>query len=148
MKEIKLNGHTIEMYESIEEMPMWRYHKFTQYMVFHSGMGTDVNSVTARLRRITMLVSNEPSKAVEELENLSQSFVLLSKGVDLKGYAFVALIFKIDGKEYSDLSEEGVKRTYEVINKASYSSVSNIVESVKKKLTKKWRTISRTRKGR
>jgi hypothetical protein len=95
-----------------------------------------------------MLVSNEPSKAVEELENLSQSFVLLSKGVDLKGYAFVALIFKIDGKEYSDLSEEGVKRTYEVINKASYSSVSNIVESVKKKLTKKWRTISRTRKGR
>ena len=148
MKEIKLNGHNIEIYETIDEMPMWRYHKFTQYMVLHSGIGDDINAITTRLRKLSTLVNTDKAKGIEEIDNLHQTFHFIEKGLDMKGYAFVALIHTIDGKEYNDMSEEGIKRTYEVINKASYKSVADIVEAVKKKLMKKWRTIFPTRKGR
>ena len=134
MKQVKLKGHTVEIYDSIEEMPMWRYHKFTQFMVLQSGIGSDMEAISDHLRRLKTLVAQDKVKAMKEIDDLHLALHIVDKGINLKGYAFVTLVATVDGKECNDLSEEGIKRTYELLSEASYKSVSDIVDAVKKKL--------------
>ena len=37
MQKIQLKGHKVTLYDSIDEMPVARYHKFTQLMVLGDG---------------------------------------------------------------------------------------------------------------
>jgi NAD(P)H-dependent flavin oxidoreductase YrpB (nitropropane dioxygenase family) len=68
MKELKINRCKVQMYDSIDEMPIWRYHKFTQLMVLNSGIGSTMADIENKLRDILKYIQSDKAKAQKEVE--------------------------------------------------------------------------------
>ena len=52
MKEEKINGHRFEFYDSIEDLPIVRFHKYSKYMLVASGIGDSIADVDEHIERI------------------------------------------------------------------------------------------------
>lgn len=144
MREVKINRHKVQMYDSIEEMPIWRYHKFTQMMVMSSGIGSSMSDIENKLRDILTYIHSDQSKAQKEVENLYQCFVLINKGVNLPSRAMASLVYSIDGEVCEDMTSEGLERTAEKLKDIKQGDMIAILQRVKKKLTKNYSRIFRT----
>lgn len=134
MKIQKLNGHIVEMYDSVEELPMERFHKFNKLLMIDAGVGSDLSGMIAHIDRIGTYLSKEPALAQAELQNLRQSVYLIMGEISPKHLALIPLIKKIDGKLADDLSDEGLARSLGKLADVSHTKVSEVVEDVKKKL--------------
>lgn len=145
MREVKINRHKVQMYDSIEEMPIWRYHKFTQMMVMSSGIGNNMHDIENKLREILTYIQQDKVKAQKEVENLYQCFVLINKGVNLPSRAMASLVYSIDGEVCEDMTSEGLERTAEKLRDIKQGDMIELLQRVKKKLTKNCKRIFRTR---
>ena len=47
MKKVKLGGHKVEIYDSIDELPMVRFHKYSKMLMVDAGVGSDINDFDA-----------------------------------------------------------------------------------------------------
>lgn len=119
MREIELkSGHRLELYDSVDEMPMVRYHKFTQYLVLGCGLGKDAEELATRVAGIRRLVADgETGKADVELLNMQQALQFAMDCVDPRGLAFAALVRTLDGEEQTDVTSDGLQRLSERLEK-------------------------------
>lgn len=136
MREIELKGHKIEMYDGIDEMPVVRYHKFTQLMVLASGVGADIDAIRDKLLNIrNMMDDKENSKAKVEILNLYQTFAFIDKGIDPHSSAIACLVHSIDGEVQEDINGDALDKIAAKLNvwmtKAERDSTT---EAVKKKI--------------
>lgn len=135
MKEVIISGHKVVMYDSIEDLPITRYHRFNKYMLIDAGIGSDLSSIDEHIgRAIAFMNANDTKSTVTELMNLRQSVYLLQGEVTPRHMAFAALIVSIDGKQRDDISETGLQATMELLKDVKESEVSKEVYGVKKKL--------------
>ena len=49
MVTIKIGTHDVEMYDSIDELPIIRFHKYQKLLLVDSGIGADINSFDQRI---------------------------------------------------------------------------------------------------
>ena len=49
MKTAKVNGHTVEIFDSIDELNIRRFQKYNKYMLIDSGVGSDLQDIIAIL---------------------------------------------------------------------------------------------------
>lgn len=71
MKEIEIGKHTVEIYDSIDELPIKRFHKFNKYLLIDAGVGSDLNSISEKINRIVRFIDKEDkANAKIELDNL------------------------------------------------------------------------------
>lgn len=134
MKTLKIGRHKVEVYNSIDEMPVSRYHLLSKLLLVDSGVGATVGDVDAHLAKaIEYLKAGVTSSAVQELENLRQSVYMIEKGVDPKSKAFAALVARIDGEDVGDLSDEGLDETVSKLDGLTYGELLRTVEGAKKK---------------
>ena len=131
----KIGGHTVEYYDAIDALPIVRYHRYQKALLIDAGVGADIVSFdqrTERIRRFLMKGDNENAR--KEMENLRQCVYLIQTGLSPKHLAFAALVHKIDGKVYDDLSEDGLMAVVKILSDGTQEEVSAAADTAKKKI--------------
>lgn len=128
MKEIKLKRQTLLLYDDIDQLPIEVFNKVNKYWMLHDNIGSSFEDIDGtHLSKLFLLVNN-PEKLKKEIENLRILIYNVINEVNPRHMAFAALIFSIDGKEITDRSDEGLRRTLKMLD---------ITEGDLKKKTKK-----------
>lgn len=135
MVTVKIGKHTVEMYDTIEELPIVRFHKYQKLLLIDAGIGADINAFDQRIEKTRrFLMDGKTDKAQQELENLRQSVFLIQSGINPKHRAFSALVAKLDGVECNDVSDDGLAKLTEMLNDAPESELTAQLDAVKKKI--------------
>ena len=135
MKQMLINKKTICVYDSIDEMPIANFQKYNKYLMIDSGIGSDVDDIDAHITKIAKYIkSKDEKKALLELQNMRQSMYMVNSEISPKYLAFAALIHSIDGKEVTDLSDDGLKALLEEIKHIKHSKVIEFLFWLKKKM--------------
>lgn len=131
----EVNGKKVELYDSIESMPIVRFHKYNKMLLIDAGIGSDLGDFDRHIERALIYIrGKDTSKAVSELENLRQNVYFIQSGISPKNIAFAVLVKSIDGKPTNDLSDEALKEICETLSGASKEELTEQAESVKKKI--------------
>lgn len=136
MKKIKVNGHDIEIYDSIDEMPIVRFQKYNKYLLIDSGVGSDMQDVMGHIDKIAIYMRKDQKMATIELQNLKQNIYLMQNEVSPKHLAFAVLVKRIDGQEMNDLSDTGLHHVLEILSEAKKGWLDGILDYIKKKIDK------------
>lgn len=135
MKIIKIKNHTLEFYDSIEEIPIRNFHKFNKYLLIESGVGSDLDSINAKINRIIWFIQKKDDRnAVLELNNIRQGFHLISQNLNLEHLATVALLKSIDGKPVENHSLETHKKLVELLQDEPIGKIRKLFLGLKKKI--------------
>ena len=115
MKTIEVDGKKIELYDSIEDLPILRFHKFNKMLLVDAGVGSDLADFDRHIERAIIYASGDtPKMAVKELQNLRQNVYLIQSEVSPRCMAFAALVKSIDGVEYNDMSDDGLQKVMNI----------------------------------
>ena len=135
MVTVKIGKHTVEMYDAIDELPIARFHKYQKLLLVDAGIGSDIVAFDQRMEKTRrFLLAGKPDQAQKELANLRQCVWLIQSGINPKHRAFAALVTKIDGREYSDLSDDALAQILDLLKDAPIKEVTAQLEAVKKKI--------------
>lgn len=134
MRTIELNGKKLQMYDSIDELPVINFQKYNKYVLFDSGIGSDANSIDDHLVKLAKLIKTDKVKAARELQNMRLNMHMVVSEISPSNMAFVALIHSIDGELLADLSEDNIKRILEMLNRGKRSKIIDFLLRFKKKL--------------
>lgn len=134
MKIGKINKHTVEIYDSIDEMPINRFQRYNKYLLIDSGVGSDLQDVLDHIDRAKIYIKSNPAMAITELDNMKQAVYLVSEQISPKYMAFAVLVSKIDGQPMDDLTDAGLQRVLDILKEAKKSWIDGILHSVKKKI--------------
>lgn len=134
MKTIELNGKTLQLYDSIDELPIINFQKYNKYILLDSGIGSDVNSIDTHIINLAKLIKTDLKKASKELQNMRLNMHMVVSEISPSNMAFTALIHSIDGEPLTDLSEDNLKRVLETLNRGKRSKIVDFLAKFKKKL--------------
>lgn len=135
MKEIKLGKHHVMLYNSIDELPIVRFHRYNKMLLIDAGLGSDLSAVDGHIERAVRFINGDHKKeAAAEMENIRQTIYLILQGMNPKHLALAALIKEVDGKACDDISDEGLQRTLELLSDVMVRDVTAENEAVKKKI--------------
>ena len=136
MKVVTIKGHTVKLYDSIDELPIVNFQKYNKCILIDSGLGSDIDSVDSHIVNIAKFINSDNKKqALLELQNMRQNLYMIVSNVSPKNLAFAALIHSIDGEEQKDLSDTHLQELIDIINESEQSILSNILLGLKKKLS-------------
>lgn len=141
MKKIKINGHVLEMWDSVDSMPASNYINHARLTMLDAGIGSDLDSVTRHWQRIAKLSEKGGDALNKELSNYLQNLHFIVSNTSPEMMSFVSLIKSIDGKLIDDYSDENAKAIIEQLSKKGLTVgiVRSFLSSVKKKLSKRLR---------
>lgn len=135
MRTIDLGKHKVEIYDSIDDLPMIRFHKYNKMLLIDGGIGSDLTDVDGHIEKaIAYSKSKTPQLAAVELENLRQNLYMIQSGLSPKHMAFAVLVRSIDGEEKTDLSTEGLQKVLDFFNDVPQNELTAHSEAVKKKI--------------
>ena len=64
MVTVKIGKHTVEMYDTIEELPIVRFHKYQKLLLIDAGIGADIVAFDQRIEKTRRyLMDGKPEKA-------------------------------------------------------------------------------------
>ena len=133
-------------YETPQDLPIRRYQKFNKYLMIASEVGETIADYDKRMgRAIVYLKNNDTANAAKELQNCRQGVFNALEEYTPTGLALACMVKSIDGKQYNDLTNEGLNSVLDALNEQGYTRgalVANI-ERLKKKLKLSLRYISR-----
>lgn len=136
MKTLFINKKIIEVYDSIDEMPIINFQKYNKYLLIDSGIGSDADDIDAHIVKIAKYIkSNNDKKALQELQNMRQNMYMINSEISPKYLAFAALIHSIDGKEITDLSDDNLKKVLHDLKAVKHSIIIDFLLWLKKKVT-------------
>ena len=137
----KIGKHTVEIYDTIDELPIVRFHKYQKLLLIDAGVGSDIvafDQRTEKLRRY--LMDGKVDKAKQELENLRQSVFMIQNEISPKHRAFAVLVAKLDGRECNDITDDALLRLTAELNDVPEKELTAQLEAVKKKIDEELRT--------
>ena len=131
----KIGKHTVEFYDTIEELPIVHFHKYQKLLLVDAGIGSDIAAFDQRIEKTRrFLMAGKPEQAQQELENMRQCVFLIQSGVNPKHRAFAALVTKIDGQDCTDIGDDALAAITEKLNDVPESELTAQLEAVKKKI--------------
>ena len=142
MKRIKLNGHFIEMWDSVDSMPAANYINHARLTMLDAGIGSDLDSVTRHWQKIAKLAEKGDADGLKkQLSNYLQSLQFIVSNTSPEMMSFVSLIKSIDSKAIEDYSDENAKAIIAELSKKGLTVgiVRSFLSAVKKKLSKRLR---------
>jgi hypothetical protein len=135
MRTEKIGRYTVELFDSISELSIKRFHKFNKYMLIDSGVGSDLEDIDHHIMKIDKYIRDGDKKnAIIQLQNMRQSLYMITQEVNIKHLSFGVLVNKINGKTVFDLSDENIKKIQDKFMNTRISVINRILETVKKKL--------------
>lgn len=131
----KIGTHTVEYYDTIDELPIVRFHKYQKLLLIDSGVGADIAAFDHRIEKARRyLMAGKMEQAGQELENLRQCVFFIQGELTPKHLAFAALVTKIDGQECNDLSDDALRGVIERLAETPLSKLTAQIDAVKKKI--------------
>ena len=113
MREVKVGKHKVVLYNSIEELPMARFHKYNKMMLVDAGLGSDLNAVDGHIERAVAFIKNDRrQEAATELENMRQAIYLVMQQVSPRHLSFAVLVKSVDGMACDDISDNVIEKEY------------------------------------
>jgi hypothetical protein len=137
MKTIEFKKHRIEIFSSIEDLPIKRYQKFNKFLMIDNEVGSTFEDYDIRTQKaIELLSKNLKDEAIIELENRRLAVFNSYNEYSPVGFAFAILVKKIDDQEFSDYSDDGLNRIIETLDKIGFSfkELTENVQEIKKKI--------------
>lgn len=112
MRIIKLGNlikTTVKLYQDIDETPIELYNLFNEYALRDAEVGNTMEDIDRRYNTLATLIgSNQPDKAIQELANLYQTHWSMFNKLNYKGLQFACLVHSIDDVEVKDFSEDNL----------------------------------------
>lgn len=131
----KIGKHKIEFYDTIEELPIVRFHKYQKLLLVDSGIGSDIFAFDQRLLKAReFIVANKLEQAKQELENLRQCVFMIQTELAPKHRAFAALVTKLDGKDCTDIGDDALAAITKTLQDVPEHELTAQLEAVKKKI--------------
>ena len=131
----KIGKHTVEYYDTIDALPIVRFHKYQKLLLVDAGVGSDITAFDQRVEKARrFIVAGKPDQAQQELENLRQCVYLIQTELSPKHRAFAALVTKIDGQDCNDISDDALAAVTEKLNDVPEIELTARLEAVKKKI--------------
>lgn len=135
MKEVRLDGHRVVVYNSIDELPMERFHRYNKMLLVDAGVGSEISDFDARIERCVRYIrKGENENAAKELDNLRQNVFLIMQEQGVRDLSFACLVQSIDGEPCNDISEEGLTKVLERLGGVPRKQMTDALQSVKKKI--------------
>jgi len=145
MVKVKWKGHTLEMYDSIQELPITRYQMYNLNVLIDSGIGSDLAGTDTRCNNIRRLMTTDKEQADQEITNLQQNIRFIMSKTSPELNSFAVMIKKIDGRKVndSDLTDEGIKDIIEELGRKRLlmSVVRDFLFATKKKIDFEFETF-------
>lgn len=129
-----INGHEITFYDSIEDLPIKQFHRYSKYLLVEGGIGDSIQDIDRHITRIINYVYSDAKKAHQELLNLRQNLYLVVTEQDVHNKATLCLVKAVDGKEWTDFSEEGMDALYRITETASIRELNEVALKVRQAL--------------
>ena len=134
MKEVKLNGHNVRIYDSIDDLPMVRFHRYNRMLLVDAGIGSEIGDFDNHIERVVRYIrKGENENAAKELDNLRQNVFMIMSGQSVKDLSFACLVESIDGVKCDDLSPEGLQKVLHMLGGATRKELADTYQPVKKK---------------
>lgn len=135
MREFKVGTHKVKVYDSIDDLPMLRFHKYNKMLLVDAGIGSDMQSFDAHIEKVVRYFRNgDAENAGKELENLRQNVYVVLSELSPRNLSFAALVAEVDGKACDDISDEGLERVRQLLNDAPVRDMTTAQAEVKKKI--------------
>ena len=135
MVTVKIGNHTVEMYDTIDELPVVRFHKYQKLLLIDSGVGSDIVAFDQRIERVRrFLMADQAEKAQQELENLRQCVYFIQNEISPKHRAFAVLVARLDDIECNDLSDAALTAITAKLSDVPEAELTAQLEAVKKKI--------------
>lgn len=135
MKEVELNGHKVRLYDSIDDLPIVRFHKYNRMLLVDAGIGAEIGDLDNHLERVVRYIrKGDNENATKELENMRQNVYMVMTEQNTKHLSFACLVDSIDGVQQTDLSPDGLAKVIELLSGAPRGEIDKILASVKKKI--------------
>lgn len=140
MRTERIGGHKVEIYESVEEMPIRKYHKFNKLLMLDAGVGSDMSDVDGHLSKVASYIGKNEKKALAEINNLRQGIYLILNEVNVRHKSFAALVHSVDGNVIHHLTDEKIDQLTEMLGNEKVGVVNRLIESIKKKIERELET--------
>lgn len=135
MVKVELGKHQVELYASIEELPVARFHKYNKCVLVEAGIGSDLSQLDMHISRaVEFIKQGEKDDAAKELQNLRQNVLMIHEGLNPQSMAFACLVASIDGEPQNDISDDGLQRVVSMFADVPIKDITAQAEAVKKKI--------------
>lgn len=135
MKTTKIGERAVVLYDSIDELPILRFHAYNKMLLIDAGVGSDLNDWDAHIEKAIRFIRKEkPDLAEKELDNLRQNVYFVQSAISPKYLAFACLVKSVDGTEYNDMTADGLQKVLDLFADAPNAELTAQLEAVKKKI--------------
>lgn len=135
MKDLTLNGHQVRIYDSIDELPIVRFHRYNRMLLVDAGIGSDISDFDGHIERVVRYIrKGENENAAKELDNMRQNVYMIMTGQSVNDLSFACLVESIDGEQCDDISPEGLAKVVEMLGGTPRKELADEYQSVKKKI--------------
>lgn len=135
MKTTKIGERAVVLYDSIDELPILRFHAYNKMLLIDAGVGSDLNDWDAHIEKAIRFIRKEkPDLAEKELDNLRQNVYFVQSAISPKYLAFACLVKSVDGTEYNDMTADGLQKVLDLFADAPNAELTAHLEAVKKKI--------------
>lgn len=137
MTKIEHNGHKILLYDSIENLPITDFQKYSLNIMLDANIGSDIEAFDNRCFNIRRLMRSDVDKADKEIMNLQQSLRMIMSETSPQMRSFASLVHSIDGEDFSQKkkNEADLDKILAKINntKTPYYKIKEALKLIKKK---------------
>ena len=135
MREVRIGKHRVRLYDSIDDLPMERFHRYNKMLLIDAGLGSDISAMDAHVEKVVRFMrGGDIDSAAKELENLRQTVYLVQTEQSPRNLSFACLVAEVDGKDCNDLSEDGLEKVRLLLNDAPRGEVAETMSAAKKKI--------------
>lgn len=124
------NGHTFTFYDSVEDLPVTQFHKYSRYLLVESGIGDTIQDIDKHITNIINFLG-DTRKAQQELLNLRHCLYVVATEQDIHNKATLCLVRDVDGKRWDDFSDSGLQTLYEMVIDASQKELNELASSIR-----------------
>ena len=88
----RLNGHDVVFYDSVEDLPVVQFHRYSKFLLVEGGIGDNINDIDRHISRILQFIRTDIKKATQEILNLRQCLYVVATEQDIHNKATLCLI--------------------------------------------------------
>lgn len=133
----KFGKHEIEIYDSIQKLPILRFQKFNKYQMIASEVGNDFSDYDKRTEKtMAFLKKNMVPEAIKELENRRMTVYNAYNEQTPVGRTFAIMIHRIDDVKYETFAPDDLEQILIHLNNIGFDIETSITKlrEVKKKI--------------
>lgn len=145
MRTETIAGKRVEYYDSIEDLPNYRFSKWNAWCAVDAGAGSDMADLDRKMSRIyAKLKTGDNEGAAQEVANFRQGFRFVISELSPKMMSFAVMVKSINDKSCNDMTDNALKEVVKILSKEKTSFIYSIIERIKKKINEEVNEISRS----